>query len=160
MPKLLNMLRRKKFSLMYCQGNSQQKNDCKHPTLEFQIAFMCHNHKLRNKRPLVGALEQASFAHIFQYPSLWCCLKVGPHSFSSSSSELGTVTIFFMIGLKTATKLHEMLSDVFSWAEPFLSFLPRICKLPPLGCNLLKRLSYYLSCACTTVPWTFCLCIW
>jgi hypothetical protein len=64
------MLRRKKFRLMYSQGILQRKNDCKHPTLEFQIAFMCHNHKLRNKRPLVGALEQASFTHIFQYPSL------------------------------------------------------------------------------------------
>lgn len=73
---------------------------------------------------------------------------------------LCTVTIFFMIGLETATKLHETLSDLLSWAEPFLSFLPRICKLPPLGCNLLKRLSYYLCCACTTVPCTFCLCIW
>ncbi len=92
---------------MYSQGILQRKNDCKHPTLEFQIAFMCHNHKLRNKRPLVGALEQASFTHIFQYPSLWCCLEVGPHSSSSSSSELSAVTIFFMNGSKTATKLHE-----------------------------------------------------
>jgi hypothetical protein len=25
---------------------------------------------------------------------------------------------------------------------------------------VLKRLSHYLCCACTTVPWTFCLCIW
>jgi len=88
MPKLLNMLRRKNFSLMYRQGILQRENDCKHPTLEFQIAFMCHNHKLRNKRPRVGALEQASFAHICQYLSLWCCLEVGPHSSSSSSSEL------------------------------------------------------------------------
>lgn len=61
---------------MYCQGILQQKNDCKHPTLEFQIAFMCHNHKLRNKRPLVGALEQASFAHIFQYPNFDAAWKL------------------------------------------------------------------------------------